>query len=121
MRRSWNSDQKRQVAARNGWRCAVCDNLLNSSFEVDHLVPLEQGGEDDIDTNSQALCSNCHGKKTQNERILRIKKARERLAELQENDPPEPKEAVKRPEEVILDPENPFARFAFLPDTLKLG
>jgi 5-methylcytosine-specific restriction endonuclease McrA len=120
MKRSWTSDQKRQVAARGSWRCAVCDNLLNCAFEVDHIVALEQGGEDDIDTNAQALCSNCHGKKTQNERVLRIKKARERLKELQKNDPLEPKTITRRPEEVILDSENPFARFAFLPDTLKL-
>ena len=120
MKRSWTSDQKRQVAARAAWRCAVCDNLLNSSFEVDHVVALENGGEDDILTNAQALCSNCHGLKSQRERVLRIQQARERLKELQENSP-EPKKTVKRPEEVILDPENPFAKYAFLPDTLKLG
>jgi 5-methylcytosine-specific restriction endonuclease McrA len=81
---------------------------------VDHIVALENGGEDDIQANSQALCSNCHAKKTQNERVLRIKKARERLAELQENEPPEPKKTAKRPEDVILDSENPFAKYAFL-------
>jgi 5-methylcytosine-specific restriction endonuclease McrA len=95
----------------------LCSQLLNAAFEIDHILALENGGEDDIDTNAQALCSNCHGEKTQRERVLRIKKARGRLAELQEN---EPRQTVKRPEEVILDPENPFARFAFLPDTLKL-
>ena len=98
----------------------MCSQLLNAAFEIDHILALENGGEDDIDTNAQALCSNCHGEKTQRERVLRIKKARERLKELQENSP-EPKKTVKRPEEVILDPENPFAKYAFLPDTLKLG
>ena len=99
----------------------MCNQLLNSAFEVDHILALENGGEDDIMSNAQALCSNCHGLKSQRERVLRIQQARERLKELQENNSPEPKKTVKRPEEVILDPENPFAKYAFLPDTLKPG
>lgn len=117
MKRSWNSDQKRQIAAQMGWRCGVCNQLLNSAYEVDHVVALENGGADDIQTNAQAICSNCHGLKTQKERVLRIQKARERLKELQKHSPPEPKKAVARqPEDVILDSSNPFARFAFLPN-----
>lgn len=91
--------------------------MLNSAYEVDHVVALENGGVDDIQTNAQAICSNCHGLKTQKERVLRIQKARERLKELQKHSPPEPKKAVARqPEDVILDSSNPFARFAFLPN-----
>jgi len=118
MKRSWTADQKRQVAARGAWRCTVCSQLLNSAFEVDHILALENGGEDDIDTNAQALCSNCHGKKTQNERVLRIKKARERLSALQKNDAVNTHDKrPKRTEDVILDTENPFAKYCFLPET----
>jgi len=92
--------------------------LINSAFEVDHILALENGGEDDIDTNAQALCSNCHGKKTQNERVLRIKKARERLSALQKNDAVNTHDKrPKRTEDVILDTENPFAKYCFLPET----
>jgi len=117
MRRSWTSDQKRQAAAKQEWRCGHCVELLNSAFEVDHVVALENGGEDDILTNAMALCSNCHGKKSQNERVLRIKRARERLSTLQEY---EPKKKSSQPvfvraEDVILDETNPFAKFCFLP------
>ena len=112
MKRSWTSDQKRCVAAAQFWRCGICSMLLNSAYEIDHVIALENGGVDDIVTNSMALCSNCHALKTQNERIERIKLARAKLADhtpiVKVVLPP------KRAEDVILDEENPFARFCFL-------
>ena len=118
-KRSWTSDQKRVVAARAGWRCGHCKELLNSAYEIDHTIPLEDGGVDDIETNASALCSNCHARKTQTERIARVARARERLAQLQAVDEAtvrSPKrEPMKRPEDVILDIENPFAMYAYMP------
>lgn len=48
--------------------CAECGKLTEypKGFEVDHIQPLDQGGED-IDSNLQILCSGatgCHAKKT---------------------------------------------------------
>jgi 5-methylcytosine-specific restriction endonuclease McrA len=113
MSRSWTSDQKRQVAARQEWRCGHCVELLNAAFEVDHVVALENGGPDDVATNSMALCSNCHALKTQKERVDRIKLARKRLDKLNKEPVPKP----MRAEDLILDETNPFAKFCFLPES----
>lgn len=54
---------KKYVAANQQWKCNYCNNLLDSSYEVDHIIPLYKNGSNDI-SNLQALCRNCHGKKT---------------------------------------------------------
>lgn len=61
---------KRQIAARQGWRCSACDKLLESTFQVDHTTPLSAGGADDP-RNATAMCVGCHAIKTQNEAIER--------------------------------------------------
>ena len=115
-RRTWTADKKRTVAASGGWRCAICSNLLNSAFEIDHITALENGGSDDIASNAQALCSNCHSVKSQKERIERIEKAREQLEKYNFENSKQPPiiEQKRTTEEVILDADNPFARFAFM-------
>lgn len=42
--------------------CKVCDNAL--STEVDHIVPLADGGAPYAPTNCQGICSPCHWAKT---------------------------------------------------------
>lgn len=65
------SDQvKKQVAADQEWNCAICGERLKASYEVDHIVALEDGGSNNID-NLRAVCRNCHGDKTVNENIKR--------------------------------------------------
>ena len=64
---------KKQVAARQCWKCYTCEEMLQSSFQVDHTIPLWAGGEDD-ESNLTALCANCHSIKTQNEAIERRKR-----------------------------------------------
>ena len=64
---------KKQVAARQCWKCHSCNEMLQSSFQVDHTIPLWAGGEDD-ESNLTALCANCHSIKTQNEAIERRKR-----------------------------------------------
>jgi len=73
MRRTLTESQKKRVAASNGWRCGVCSSLLNATYQIDHIVPLWQGGPDTID-NCQSLCSGCHAWKTQEEAIQRSTK-----------------------------------------------
>ena len=43
--------------------------LLDCTYEIDHIKPLYLNGTNNVD-NLQALCRNCHGKKTTEDRIL---------------------------------------------------
>jgi len=54
---------KRQVAARQKWRCAVCKQILDETYEIDHINPLFEGGSNDA-SNLQALCKRDHLSKT---------------------------------------------------------
>jgi 5-methylcytosine-specific restriction protein A len=47
-------------------KCSHCQ-LSCEKFEIDHVVPLSDGGTNDID-NLQPLCVECHKKKTEEER-----------------------------------------------------
>lgn len=70
-KRTWGASEQKIVAARQGWKCAGCANLLPPSFQLDHITPLCDGGADCIETNAQCLCSNCHANKTQAENVAR--------------------------------------------------
>ncbi len=55
---------------RDGWRCVKCESRAR---EVDHIIPLAQGGSEfDVD-NCQSLCRACHMQKT-------IREMQERMA-----------------------------------------
>ena len=68
-KRKWTSSEKRSVGARQAWTCARCAKLLPATFEVDHVQPLHQGGADCVETNAEALCNQCHARKTLDERM----------------------------------------------------
>lgn len=72
-RRRITAHERRIVAARQKWTCAYCNTLLSATFEVDHIVPLHQGGRDDYETNCHALCCECHRAKTQREEVERLR------------------------------------------------
>jgi hypothetical protein len=59
---------KKKVAAAQAWRCGHCKEILDASYEVDHIIALFKGGTND-EKNLIALCRNCHGKKTVIERL----------------------------------------------------
>ena len=61
--RKLSESKKKIVAASQKWKCNSCLNILNASYEIDHIIPLYQGGTNDLN-NLQALCRNCHGEKT---------------------------------------------------------
>ena len=69
-KRSISEPEKKFVAARQKWRCSSCDNLLESTYQVDHTIALMNGGEDSV-SNMTAMCVSCHCKKTQIEHIDR--------------------------------------------------
>ena len=62
-KRSVSETKKKYVAANQGWICKHCNKQLPAWFEIDHVVKLEYGGSNNID-NLEALCRDCHGKKT---------------------------------------------------------
>jgi hypothetical protein len=62
-KRSVSETKKKYVASLQNWKCAKCQKQLNAWFEVDHKVRLEYGGGNDVQ-NLEALCRECHGKKT---------------------------------------------------------
>lgn len=62
-KRSVTNLTKKMVASRQRWKCNICEILLDYSYQVDHITPLSRGGSNDIG-NLQALCSNCHAKKS---------------------------------------------------------
>jgi 5-methylcytosine-specific restriction endonuclease McrA len=55
--------EKKTVASSQRWCCNVCADLLNHTYEIDHVVPLYGGGTNER-ANLQALCCNCHSLKT---------------------------------------------------------
>jgi len=68
---SWTAKRQR-VALSYGYRCACCKCVwVSSRDEIDHIVPLEQGGSND-DSNCQPLCYECHQAKTKEENQARL-------------------------------------------------
>jgi len=62
-KRCVSETKKKFVASNQNWKCSGCNDQLSAWFEVDHKVRLEHGGDNHIN-NLEALCRNCHGKKT---------------------------------------------------------
>ena len=62
-KRSVSETKKKYVAASQNWCCKHCKKQLPAWFEVDHVIKLEYGGSNNIN-NLEALCRDCHGKKT---------------------------------------------------------
>jgi len=57
---------KKITASNQKWKCLHCNSMLDYTYEIDHIIPLYKGGTNDVN-NLQALCRNCHGKKTYND------------------------------------------------------
>ena len=56
-----------EVLGGANWRCAQCGLYAN---QVDHVTPLEAGGDPWDRDNLQALCGSCHRAKTAGENRL---------------------------------------------------
>jgi rubredoxin len=65
-KRNVSNSTKKWVAANQSWKCAMCQELLNETYQVDHEIPLHKGGSNEKE-NLRALCPNCHAKKTYQE------------------------------------------------------
>ena len=67
---------KKRIAASQEWKCKSCSSLFDECFEIDHIICIKDGGNND-ESNLQALCPNCHRKKTNND----ISKPKKELTE----------------------------------------
>lgn len=67
-KRSVSEAKKKYVASQQAWRCGRCATLLDATYEVDHKVALMHGGTNEV-SNLEALCPNCHRKKTTQDRL----------------------------------------------------
>ena len=67
-KRSVSETKKKFVASSQNWECTGCGQKLPAWFEVDHKIRLEHGGTNHVD-NLEALCRDCHGKKTAMENL----------------------------------------------------
>ncbi|MDE0658047.1 MAG: HNH endonuclease [Gammaproteobacteria bacterium] len=59
---------RRHVLERDGYACCRCGRR-GVRLEVDHVVPLKDGGTDDL-SNLQTLCKPCHAAKTRAENTV---------------------------------------------------
>lgn len=68
--RSWQR-KREAILLGSDCMCALCN--VAAATEVDHIVPLEQGGSND-EINLQPLCKECHLAKTKQEQRARLGK-----------------------------------------------
>ena len=52
-----------RILARDSWECQVCGKLLGMA-QVDHIIPVFQGGKIHDESNLQSICAQCHAAKT---------------------------------------------------------
>lgn len=61
---------RRQVLERAAGRCEACGEPTGDTTQVDHIVPIRDGGDNSL-ANLRALCRDCHRQKTQLDRERR--------------------------------------------------
>lgn len=57
----------KEIHANQQYKCNKCKCMLPSTAQTDHVIPLAIGGSNEKH-NLQALCPNCHAKKTEQDR-----------------------------------------------------
>jgi len=70
-RKRFSNITREKIAAQQSWLCSHCRQMLHHTFELDHIIPLQSKGTDTIE-NLQALCPNCHAKKSKLENESRL-------------------------------------------------
>ena len=79
------------IAQMQNNKCNSCSNELTEYFQIDHIIALQFGGTDD-EQNLQALCCECHAKKSiiENKRRDKIKKAIDAIINEENSESPSP-------------------------------
>lgn len=68
-RRLFSEFEKQSIASAYDYKCNSCRiNLVERDFQIDHKIPISQGGKNSIE-NLQSLCTKCHKFKTANEKF----------------------------------------------------
>ena len=59
------AEVKKYVFDRNSYQCQSCHkiDLSAKNLQIDHIIPLKQGGTNDI-SNLQTLCAKCNREKS---------------------------------------------------------
>jgi hypothetical protein len=63
VRKKPNAKERKEIAASQENKCVDCKNELTEYYEIDHIIGLQYGGDNSRD-NLQALCCECHAKKS---------------------------------------------------------
>ena len=79
-RKQWER-ARGKAKERDGWKCTKCGSMR--SIEVDHRIPVADGGSLYLLSNLQTLCRVCHRAKTQLENSVSIPE-QDRLREVLE-------------------------------------
>ena len=78
-KRALNQALRIDIAYRQGYACNACGLFpIPPTFQLDHVIRLADGGADDVD-NLQALCVECHARKTRSEATGRAPVACEKV------------------------------------------
>ena len=107
----------RLVAARQQFRCQVCDCLLDQCFEIDHVDEIADGGDQLDDKNMQALCPSCHRRKTHAWRLAHVKRRANAIENAKAVSYQTARQIMEEETETLES--NKFLRFAFVPKTLR--
>ena len=59
---------RRRILSRDHYKCVTCDASVGRSGQIDHIIPVSDGGND-ADDNLQTLCITCHSTKTNKENV----------------------------------------------------
>ena len=78
-RKKLSEPERRQIAMRQDWNCAnpdgkCCLRDKLQEYDIDHIIPLCQGGQDDP-SNFQAICPACHRRKTERDLLTAVEPA----------------------------------------------
>ena len=60
---------RKDVLRRDKWKCAICgERFRKKELDVDHIIPVNMGGQLLDKKNLRTLCRPCHKKKTELDR-----------------------------------------------------
>jgi 5-methylcytosine-specific restriction endonuclease McrA len=74
-RRAFSQTQKKEILAKQGFKCARCHEKLGVGYHFDHIKPWAEGGKTTV-RNGQVLCAQCHEEKSHRGRLDTVDEGR---------------------------------------------